>query len=268
MVFFPICGWSLLLINLVSVDSFSSLPRSVRSSRRFSSVDGGEDGAPPAERTTVPTRRDTCRLLVSGVVGSPPKETYLAVGNNFVLNFPLAVTGHFSAIHDWERYKPTETMWLSCEVWNDMARAHQENLYKGASVSGVATMIFNKWIDKTTGEERKMTKVRFTHLMSSEELADMVGSSGIEDMIGPAYEDDPSGSGFASESPAMSDQAMPPAPRVQPMKRPAMAAPQPQRTAPAPPPAFRGELDVSNSNSNRPAPASRSRGGGDPTIPF
>jgi len=222
-------------------------------------ANGEGDGGMAQERTErslVPTRRDTCRLFLSGVLGNEPKETYLAVGNNYVLNFPLAVTGHFNAIHDWEKYKPAETMWMSCEVWNDEARAHQSNLYKGASISGVATLIFNKWTDKTTGEERKMTKVRFTNIMSAEEMAEMLGSSGIED-LSPSYGDDPSGSSFASEAPDSFDQTPPPS---TPMRRPAEAtnpAPVPRRPGTQTP---RGELDWND------RPASNSRKG--PTIPF
>ena len=184
--------------------------------------DGGMgEGGPAAERSTIPMRRDTCRLLVSGVVGGDPKETFLAIDNNYVLNFPLAVVGHFNAVHDWEKFKPTETMWLSCELWNDEARRHAANIYKGAPLSGIATLIFNKWTDKTTGEERKMFKARLTNVLTAEELAEMLGSSGIEDLVndsdsGAAYGEDPGGgSGFANDSPDMYDQAPPPPPRQQ-----------------------------------------------------
>lgn len=48
-----------------------------------------------------PARRDTCLMFISGVIGTDPKESYLSNGH-YVLNFALAVQGHFVAIHDWE----------------------------------------------------------------------------------------------------------------------------------------------------------------------
>jgi len=103
-------------------------------------------------------------------------------------------------------------------LWNDEARRHGANIYKGAPLSGIATLIFNKWTDKTTGEERKMFKARLTNVLTAEELAEMLGSSGIEDLVndsdsGAAYGEDPGGgSGFANDSPDMYDQAPPPPP--------------------------------------------------------
>jgi len=221
-------------------------------------------------------RRDTCRLLVSGVIGADPKETFLAIDNNFVLNFPLAVVGHFSAIHDWERYKPTETMWLSCEVWNDEARAHQSNMRKGAPLSGLATLIFNRWTDKVTNEERKMIKARFTNILSKEDLADMLGSSGIEDMSpsgNSGFADElPGGSGFANESPRDYDQSPPPAALGPPATKRVMRGPA-SRPAAAPAPAPYASSAAAAPVAPRPAPRRNSREldedlGRGPTIPF
>ena len=52
----------------------------------------------------IPQRRDTCKLLISGVIGTEPKEAYLS-NNHYVINFALAVVGHFEPIHDWEKNK-------------------------------------------------------------------------------------------------------------------------------------------------------------------
>jgi Single-strand binding protein family len=74
------------------------------------------DAPPQVQRSTIPSRYDVCRMFVTGIVASDPKETYLANGH-YVLNFALATVGHFEMVHDWEKYKPTETMWLSAEAW-------------------------------------------------------------------------------------------------------------------------------------------------------
>ena len=170
--------------------------------------DGGGEGQPMVERSTTPARRDTCRLFLSGVIGTDPREQYLSNGN-YVLNFQLAVVGHFDPVHSWEKFKHTETMWLSCEVWDNEAREHMEDVKKGAPLAGLAYLIHNKWTDKATGEERKQIKVRFSNILSKEELADMLGSSGVEDIAPLSSGGDDgfaSDSGFSNDFPAAGDQ--------------------------------------------------------------
>lgn len=132
------------------------------------------------ERSTTPSRYDICRIYVTGVIGTEPKETYLS-NNHYVMNFALATTGHFNAIHDWEKYKPAETMWVSMEIWDDVARAAKEDgtLRKGGNFSGMGTLILNKWKDKTTGEEKKMLKVRVLEILTRE----AIGFMGLDDNI-------------------------------------------------------------------------------------
>lgn len=131
------------------------------------------------ERSPIPSRNDICRMFVTGVVGTEPKETFLANGH-YVLNFAVATVGHYSPVHEWEKFKPTETMWLSAEIWDDDAKAALEDgiLRKGAKIGGMGTMIFNKWTDKATGEERKMFKFRMQKLMERDELEELLGLTG------------------------------------------------------------------------------------------
>lgn len=70
----------------------------------------------------------------------------------------MAIVGHFPVQHGWERFKPTDTMWLYCEIWDAQARA--QRLHKGQAVQVAGHMIQSKWIDKTTGEDRKTLKLR------------------------------------------------------------------------------------------------------------
>jgi hypothetical protein len=38
-------------------------------------------------------------------------------------------------------------------------------------LNGLGTLIFNKWTDKATGEEKKQFKVRLLKVMSAEDMA-------------------------------------------------------------------------------------------------
>jgi hypothetical protein len=54
----------------------------------------------------IPKRKDTCKLLISGIIGTDPKEAYLS-NDHYVINFALAVVGHYESVHDWEKPKVT-----------------------------------------------------------------------------------------------------------------------------------------------------------------
>ena len=183
---------------------FGPLRNSMGDNMGSSGTGGGQFEQRP-ERSTIPQRKDTCSIFVSGVIGTDPREAFLSNGH-YVLNFALAVVGHFEPVHDWEKYKPTETMWMSAEVWDDMARNHQTMLTKGTPVSALGYMIHNKWQDKTTGEERKQFKLRITNILNQEEMQEMLGASGALDLIEEA-----SGGGgdrFNDYDPGMEDQSM------------------------------------------------------------
>lgn len=124
-------------------------------------------------RSTVPSRSDTCKILISGDIGTEPREAYLKNGH-YVLNFALAVVGHFAAVHEWEKFKPTETMWIQVEVWDELAKKNFELLQKGRRVSGIGALIHQKWIDKSTGDERKQFKLRLLKLIPSSELTELM----------------------------------------------------------------------------------------------
>ena len=154
---------------------------------------GGPDDSKAMEpRSSTPNRRDICRVYVSGVVGTEPREAYLTNGH-YVVNFAIATVGHFTAQHEWEKYKPTETMWMNVEMWDTQAKQAMEgSIYKGAKIAGMGHLIFNKWTDKTTGEERKQYKVRILQLMSPEEIEEIEIASGVAD---GDYYNPPIGSG-------------------------------------------------------------------------
>lgn len=82
----------------------------------------------------------------------------------------MAFVGHFTAAHDWERLKPTETMWISCEVWDDMATKNKDLFRRGSHFKSVGNLISNKWVDKSTGEERKQFRYRISKILTDSEF--------------------------------------------------------------------------------------------------
>ena len=185
--------------------------RSMSAAFLSSAENNMSDRAPPSgqyenrePRSTIPQRKDTCRVFVSGVIGTDPREAFLSNGH-YVINFALAVVGHFNPVHEWERYKPTETMWMGAEIWDDMARKHQTMITKGTPISALGYMIHNKWQDKVTGEDRKTFKLRITHILDGEEMQEMLGASGALDMIEESMQSEQK---FDEYSPDMEDQTM------------------------------------------------------------
>lgn len=129
-----------------------------------------------APRSVLPGRHDFCRIVFSGQVGSIPKEIYLTNGH-YKVTFDLALTGHFSALHERERYSPTETSWIPSEVWDDIAKYNHKLLQKGARLQAVGVLKTDRWVDKGSGEERRKNIMRITKLLTDEEflqLADIL----------------------------------------------------------------------------------------------
>jgi single-stranded DNA-binding protein len=81
-----------------------------------------------------------------------------------------------------------ETMWINVEVWDEVAKSNSQKFRKGAALHGLGTLIFSKWIDKTSGEERKQFKHRLLKILSAEEMTifDDLGSSDSEIPSSPA----------------------------------------------------------------------------------
>lgn len=142
-------------------------PRSM-TTMLFSNMD--DDGVyDQALRSVLPGRCDFCRVVFSGQVGSIPKEIYLTNGH-YKVTFDLALTGHFSALHERERYSPTETSWIPSEVWDDTAKYNHKLLQKGARLQAVGVLKTDRWVDKTSGEERRKNIMRITKLLTDVEF--------------------------------------------------------------------------------------------------
>ena len=63
-------------------------------------------------------------------------------------------------------------MWISSEIWDDDAKAGIEEgiIRKGGKLAGMGTLIFNKWTDKVTGEERKIFKLRVLEILDKADI--------------------------------------------------------------------------------------------------
>jgi single-stranded DNA-binding protein len=100
-------------------------------------------------------------------------------------------------------------MWLSAEMWGDLARSQYSNIKKGHMLHGVGYLILNKWVDKLTGEERKLYKLRVTKAMTHDEFNDV--STLLDDCTGDRMSVAASGradSSFSSEHPPEGDQSV------------------------------------------------------------
>lgn len=151
-------------------------PRSI-TTMLFSNMDDHYDGdgaGDQAPRSMLPGRCDFCRTVFSGQVGSIPKEIYLTNGH-YKVTFDLALTGHFSALHEREKYSPTETSWIPSEVWDDVAKYNHRLLQKGARLHAVGVLKTDRWVDKGSGEERRKNIMRITKLLTDEEFLQLAG---------------------------------------------------------------------------------------------
>ena len=106
------CLFSLVIISIYSSHGYiNKVTRNLHRSNIFAfdelrSPDSQEaetfDNQPP--KNVAPKRKDTCKMFISGIIGTEPKEAYLS-NNHYVINFALSVSGHYDYIHDWEKAK-------------------------------------------------------------------------------------------------------------------------------------------------------------------
>lgn len=107
----------------------------------------------------------------------------------FYFSTQLAVVGHFAPVNEQERFRPTETMWLQCEWWDEEARVNAQKLVKGAEINVVGVLVENKWKDKASGEERKQHRFRISKLLTKEELESLIVILGKDKKVDVANND-------------------------------------------------------------------------------
>jgi len=136
-------------------------------------------------------------ITLVGRAGRDPEVRYFESGS-VVANLTLAVN---------RRSRDEEPDWFNLEIWGKQAQVAADYVRKGSLLGIIGSMQFQKWTDKTTGEERSKSVVRVDRLQ----------------LLG----------GKRDGSSDAAPQADPPA-----------AAPRPRATAPAAPPAWDGSGGV------------------------
>jgi single-strand DNA-binding protein len=87
------------------------------------------------------------RVYLVGRVGKDPEMKYFETGKQ-VCNFTLAVNRRTS-----NRDEPPD--WFDLEVWGKTADVAKNYVRKGSQIGVVGLLKFDRWRDKTTGEERQ-----------------------------------------------------------------------------------------------------------------
>jgi len=87
------------------------------------------------------------RVYLVGRVGKDPEMKYFETGKQ-VCNFTLAVNRRTS-----NRDEPPD--WFDLEVWGKTADVAKNYVRKGSQIGVVGLLKFDRWQDKTTGEERQ-----------------------------------------------------------------------------------------------------------------
>mmetsp|Transcript_20141 Transcript_20141/g.27749 ORF Transcript_20141/g.27749 Transcript_20141/m.27749 type:complete len:280 (+) Transcript_20141:2-841(+) len=166
----------ILAYHFVNVFAFFGAKNIYLNSRQLRlSSDAGYSDEAVFQGTTKknPSRFDTFKILFSGVIGVDAKDVHMKNGH-LVKTFPLAVVGQFNPIHDGEKNKAADTMWVQTEVWDTLAEENKSVLKKGMYICGVGTMHCDKWLDKITGEERKLQKLRIQKFLPKDQLSSLL----------------------------------------------------------------------------------------------
>jgi hypothetical protein len=69
---------------------FNKIFKPFHQSKLFSSMDDTNGFDQNSERSTEPSRRDNCLILISGMIGGYPRENYLSNGH-YVVNFGVSI---------------------------------------------------------------------------------------------------------------------------------------------------------------------------------
>lgn len=78
---------------------------------------------------------------------------------------------------------------MKTEIWDDLAKSSQGEIRKGATISGMGSLILNKWIDKTSGEEKKNYVLRVLKLIPSNQIKHLLESIDTSAVSDSSFED-------------------------------------------------------------------------------
>ena len=93
-------------------------------------------------------------ITLIGRAGRDPEVKYLD-GGNVVANLTLAVN---------RRSRNDEPDWFNLEIWGKQAEVAANYVQKGSMIGIIGSVRIEKWVDKTTGEQRSKPVVRVDRL--------------------------------------------------------------------------------------------------------
>lgn len=98
-------------------------------------------------------------ITLAGRAGRDPEVRYFETGT-MVANFSLAVNG---------LGRDAETEWFNLEIWGKTAQIAADYVRKGKQIAVTGSIKTEKWIDRTSGQERekKVVKVDRLELLGS-----------------------------------------------------------------------------------------------------
>lgn len=108
-------------------------------------------------------------ITLVGRAGRDPEIRYFESGT-MVANLTLAVN----------RRKDEDPDWFNLEIWGKTAQVAADYVRKGSLIGVIGSMQFQKWTDRTTGDERSKPVVRVDRLelLGSKRDSDAPASNG------------------------------------------------------------------------------------------
>jgi single-strand DNA-binding protein len=98
------------------------------------------------------------KVILIGNLGGDPEVKYLQ-NDSVVANFSVATTEKYKG----KNGEPIEqTEWFRVEVWDSLAKIAEQYLRKGNPVYIEGKLRTEKYVDKTTNQEKQSIKVRAT----------------------------------------------------------------------------------------------------------
>ncbi len=116
------------------------------------------------------------KINLVGRAGRDPETKYFDSGKQ-VCNFTLAVNRRTS-----NKDEPPD--WFDLEMWDKTADIAGKYVKKGSLIGITGSLVFDRWKDKTTGEERTKPVIRVEQL----------------DLLGSKQDNQSSGSGASYDS--------------------------------------------------------------------
>lgn len=103
------------------------------------------------------------KVFFSGNLGADPELKVLA-NNNRVAKFNVAVNEKFK---DSNGQTVENTVWMACEVWNQLADVAEKYLKKGARVLVEGKFNVEKWEDDGQKKIKYIVKVSYLEMLGS-----------------------------------------------------------------------------------------------------